>query len=88
MTRSFYESVISDNWVQNVLNQFKLDFLISNFWLTNFTIVIPIEITPGYKLLSQICQSEIQKLLSLWMLLGVHTICNLKIWNMAQSLRL
>ena len=35
------------------LNQFKL-FLISTFWLPNFTVVISIEITPSQKLLSQI----------------------------------
>ena len=44
---TFCESVICDNWVQTGLNQFKLIFFISNFWLTNFTVVIPIEITSG-----------------------------------------
>ena len=39
----FCESVISDNSAQTGLN-----------WLTNFTVLIPIEIIPGQKLLSQI----------------------------------
>ena len=38
-------------------------FLISTFWLTNFTVVIPIEIIHGQKLLSQIWQSELMILL-------------------------
>ena len=63
--------------------------LISNFWLTNFTVVIPIEIIPKPKFSSQYYWLDIiQKLLSLWMLCGMQPICNLKTWNMAQSLQL
>ena len=36
--------------------QIELFFFTSNFWLTNFTTVIPIEIITGQKLLSQIWQ--------------------------------
>ena len=46
---------LSANWFKSV----QTDFFISNFWLTNLTVVIPIEITPGQKLLSQIWQSEL-----------------------------
>ena len=53
---SFCESVISSNWAQTGLNQFKVVFVISNFWYTKFTIAIPIEIIPGQTLLRQIWQ--------------------------------
>ena len=75
-------------WISNIWWQLTTNcFLISIFWLTYFTIVIPIEIIPGQKLLSQIWQSElligltscwIQKLLTLWMFFGMQPIYNLK----------
>ena len=45
---------ISNTW-QLSMDWFKpvqTGFLFSNFWLTNFIFVIPIEIIPGQKLLS------------------------------------
>ena len=74
--------LISNIWAQTGSNKFKLVLFINNFWLTNFTVVIPIEnsIVRNYwaKFLSQnYWLYIIDKLLSPWTFFGMEPICNL-----------
>ena len=73
---------ISNIWAQTSLNQFKMVLFSSNFWLTNFTVVISIEnsIIRNYwaKFLSKnYWLYIIEKLLSPWTVFGMEPICNL-----------
>ena len=73
--------LISNIWAQTGSNQFKLVLFISNFWLTNFNVVIPIEnsIVRNYwvKFLSQnYWLYIINKLLGPWTYFGMEPICN------------
>ena len=72
----------------NWFNQIQTGFLICNF-----TVIIPIEIIPGQKLMSQIWQPELliehySEITEPENVFGMQLFSNFKTWNMAQSLSL